>query len=244
MTEKAAEDPGEREADEYILGTDPLELERLRFQHQTWRERACALWEKAGIREGQAVLDLGAGPGYTSLELARIVGRSGRVIARDRSPRFVAYLARECERLGQSHVEASQGDAETLDLPDGSLDAVYTRWLLCWLPDAGAALARIARCVKPDGLLLVQDYLDWGSLRLVPGSEVFDRMVAACMRSWREGDGTIDIGRSSRSSPSGAASASSTSSPSRGWGASDPSNGDGSAGSSRATSRGSPRAGS
>ena len=46
------------------------------------------------------VLDLGCGPGFTSLALARRVGPGGRVIACDESPRFLAHLRSVCEREG------------------------------------------------------------------------------------------------------------------------------------------------
>ena len=43
---------------EYILGTDPEELQRLGFQHRVWSKDAFALWERAGIGQGQRILDL------------------------------------------------------------------------------------------------------------------------------------------------------------------------------------------
>jgi SAM-dependent methyltransferase len=179
---------------EYILGTDREELDRLRFQHQAWLKQAYALWRRAGLRGGDVVLDLGCGPGYTSFELARIVGPEGRVIARDISRRFVDFVAAEGERLGFANVEPSLGPVEELELPVGSLDAAYARWLLCWLPDPTPALACAGRSLRPGGVVVLQDYLDWGAMKLLPSSDVFDRSVAACMRSWAEGGSDIDVG--------------------------------------------------
>src|SRR5437867_12465873 len=109
------------ETDEYILGTDAEELERLRFQHQAWVKEAYELFERADLGAGDAVLDLGCGPGYTTIELADVVGPGGRVIARDVSARFLATLERECKRLGLAHVEPSLGTVEELALADESL---------------------------------------------------------------------------------------------------------------------------
>ncbi len=145
---------------EYILGTDREELERLRFQHQVWVKEAYALWERAGLKAGDAVLDLGCGPGFTSFELAWVVGPKGRVIARDQSRPFLDFLAREREHLGLMQVEPSLGPVEELELPREELDAAYARWLFCWLPDAGAVLERVARALKPRGAVVLQDYLD------------------------------------------------------------------------------------
>lgn len=154
------------EHDEYILGTDEEELARLRFQHKAWVPQGLALFERGGLRAGDAMLDLGCGPGYTSFELADIVGPTGRVLARDISERFIAFLDRECERRGLDQVESSVGPVEELDLPDGSLDAAYARWLFCWLPDPGVVLSRVARALRPGGVLLCQEYLDWGAINI------------------------------------------------------------------------------
>jgi SAM-dependent methyltransferase len=178
---------------EYILGTDRAELERLEFQHQVWVEQLYALCTRAGLRAGQSVLDLGCGPGFTARELARIVGRFGRVIACDESARFLEFLRAESERQALPQIEVRLGRVEALELADGSLDAVYARWLFCWLPDPGATLARVARMLRPGGMLLVQDYLDWGAMKLLPRSPAFERGVQACLKSWRVGGSAIDV---------------------------------------------------
>lgn len=180
-------------AEEYILTTEPAEIERLRLQHHAWIEQAYALFRKAGLRAGELVLDLGCGPGFTSFELARVVGPSGHVIARDESARFLEWLAGERDRLGLANIEPSQGKVEDLELPDASLDAAYARWLFCWLPEPEVVLARVARALKPGGAVMLQEYLDWGRMKLLPRSRVFELGVEACMESWRKGGGTIDF---------------------------------------------------
>ena len=178
---------------EYILGTDQVELDRLRNQHQTWLEQAYAVFERAGLRAGQTLLDLGCGPGFTTVELARLVGPAGRVIALDESERFVAFLDAERERLGLPQIEPRLGRAEALDLPAESLDGAYARWLFCWLADPAAVLAAVAAALRPGGVLVLQEYLDWGAKKLVPRGPAHDRVVAACMASWPAGGATIDI---------------------------------------------------
>jgi SAM-dependent methyltransferase len=172
------------EADAYVLGTDDEELERLRHQHDTWARAAHALWNRAGLRAGHTILDLGCGPGYTSLDLADRVGPEGKVIARDMSRRFLGFLQTECERLSVAQVETSLGPAETMDLAPGQLDGAYARWLLCWLPDPLPAVERVVYALKPGGFIALQDYIDWGALKTVPPSKAVQRAVEACMASW------------------------------------------------------------
>lgn len=180
-------------SDDYVLGTDAEELRRLAFQHEVWVAEAYALWRRAGIRGGQTVIDLGCGPGFTTLDLAQMVGAKGRVIARDRSERFLEFLAGESRRRGITWIETSRGDVETLDVAFESVDAVYARWLFCWLVDPALALERVARCVKRGGVIVLQDYVDWAAMRVLPRDAGFDRGVAACMESWRRTGSTIDV---------------------------------------------------
>lgn len=171
--------------DAYILGTDPVELERLRSQHDVWDAELRRFCGEAGVGAGSTVLDLGCGPGFTSLALADLASPGGRVIALDRSRAFLAFLDRERVRVGRPGIETRHGSIEDLDLPEASVDFAFARWLLCWLPDATPGLTRVARCLRPGGALLVQDYLDWGSMRLLPRSAAFDAGVAACLSHWR-----------------------------------------------------------
>ena len=70
---------------DYVLGTHDEEIERLALQHRVWRPRASDAWRRAGFTQGQTILDVGCGPGHATLDLAEIVGQSGRVVALDRS---------------------------------------------------------------------------------------------------------------------------------------------------------------
>lgn len=178
---------------EYVLGTDPRELERLRFQHEVMVSQAHDLWRRAGVRAGHVALDLGCGPGFTSFELARFVGPEGRVIARDQSARFLTALRAERDQLGLAQVETSEGPVEELDLPADSVDAVYARWFFCWLADPDAVLERAVRALRPGGVITLQEYLDWGAMRLLPGDPAMDRAVEACMKSWELGEGSINV---------------------------------------------------
>jgi SAM-dependent methyltransferase len=179
--------------DDYILGTDAAELERLRFQHQVWVKELYLLAERAGLRAGQRGLDLGCGPGFTTFELAHLVGTRGHVLARDQSERFLTTLRAEAARLEMPQIEASLGPVETLAFPAASLDFAYARWLFCWLPEPLPVLRDLTRALRPGGVLVLQEYVDWGAMQLLPNGPAFTRGVEACLASWRAGGATINF---------------------------------------------------
>ena len=190
-------DPGGRPepADEpYLLGTDAEEGRRLEAQHQAWSADTHDLWDRAGFGAGTSLLDLGCGPGFASIELARRVGADGRVLAVDESGRFIDALDREKSRLGLDQLTARVEDVEQLRLDPGSLDGVFARWLFCFLPDPGAVIACLVPALRSGGRFVVQDYLNYRATTLEPRSPAFDRVIAAVQESWRRTGADLDVG--------------------------------------------------
>src|SRR5688572_10955856 len=184
-----------REEREYVLGTDDGELERLGFQHRVWSAAAFALWERAGVAVGRRVLDVGCGPGFATIDLARLVGANGRVLGIDASERFVAHLRTEAARLSLGHVEARVADVQTMALPQESFDVAYCRWVLCFVPDPDAAIARVAGALRRGGTFAIQDYYLYLAGRMAPPSAAFERVLAATHAAWVERGGDPDIGQ-------------------------------------------------
>ncbi len=178
----------------YLFGTEDAEITRLRGQHLAWVNEMRALVGRARFGTGDTLLDMGSGPGFTTIELAAVVGPTGRVIARDESERFIDLVGRESRQRELTWVEPSLGKMEALSLPPESLDGAYSRWLLSWVPDAGAIVERVARCLRPGGVLALQEYLDWHAMKMIPESEPVARALEACRWSWPASGATIDIG--------------------------------------------------
>ena len=105
---------------DYVLGTHDEEIARLGLQHRLWRPRALEAWRRAGFTAGQTILDVGCGPGYASLDLAEIVGRSGRVLAVDRSRRFLDALEAVRRERGLDQIETHEQDLDAGELPPAS----------------------------------------------------------------------------------------------------------------------------
>ncbi|MCA8944059.1 MAG: methyltransferase domain-containing protein [Planctomycetes bacterium] len=177
---------------DYILGTDPDELARLRTQHETWLPQLRSLVEQVSLADA-TVLDIGCGPGFTTIELARQVGPGGGVIACDASREFLDHLTREADRLGLGNVEPLRCKLEDLSLPAESIDVAYGRWVLSWIDDVESVLRNVRHALRPGGALLLQEYVDWGRFRVIPRDPAVERAVAACMASWRTSPGEIDV---------------------------------------------------
>jgi SAM-dependent methyltransferase len=108
------------------------------------------------------VLDLGCGPGYLAAEIAERVGSSGSgsVLGVDPSRSMLAVAAR---RDGAAAVQLVVGDGLGLPVTAGTFDAVTATQVYEYVPDMPAALAEVARVLRPGGRLLILD-TDWDSL--------------------------------------------------------------------------------
>jgi SAM-dependent methyltransferase len=120
---------------------------------RTWLGPATELMlDMAGIRLGSRVLDVAAGAGDQTLQIAQRVGSAGRVLATDIAPIILELAAENARRAGYSNVKTQTLDGEALDvLPEGSFDAVVSRVGLIYFPDQQRALAGMRRALKPGG---------------------------------------------------------------------------------------------
>jgi ubiquinone/menaquinone biosynthesis C-methylase UbiE len=178
---------------DYILGTDQEELDRLGFQHRVWSEDAFSLWKKGGVRQGLKVLDLGSGPGFASFDLATIVGAEGHVTAVDISQSYVDYGNFQAEQRGVTNLTFVQGSAHHLPLAGQQFDVIYCRWVLSWLTNVSDIVQHIAALLKPGGVFLVQEYVQWGTFRIIPERPAIRAVIEACRESWRIMESEIDI---------------------------------------------------
>jgi enediyne biosynthesis protein CalE5 len=110
--------------------------------------------ELAEIEPGDKVLDIAAGIGEPAITAARRVRPSGRVVATDISPQMLAIAKARAKMLGLDGVmEFKESDAEALDFPASTFNAVLSRWGLMFLPNLPAALVEIRKLLVPDGRL-------------------------------------------------------------------------------------------
>lgn len=111
----------------------------------------------AVLREGDTVLDLGSGSGTDTLIASRLVGRSGRVIGLDMTSAMRQKLRENAALAGAENVEVLSGEAESIPLPDASVDVVTTNGVLNLVPDKTRAIHEIGRVLRAGGRLQLAD---------------------------------------------------------------------------------------
>lgn len=179
---------------EYVLGSSDDEIARLAFQHEVWADVTARLFSTAGIGFGDRVADLGCGPGFVSMELARLVGPEGHVAALDASERFVNLLGSRIRSLGLKNISVSKGDVTALEFESGSFDFVFSRWLYCFLAEPEKAAREAHRILKPGGKLVVMDYLNYLASGIFPGSDVLNSLFTGYLKTVNDHYGTYNIG--------------------------------------------------
>ena len=105
---------------------------------------------RLGVGPGWVCLEVGPGAGSVMNWLCDRVGETGRVVAVDLEPRFVANTHRP-------NLEIRRADIGTDELESGRFDLVHVRCVLMHVPQRTRALANIVRALKPGGWLLVEE---------------------------------------------------------------------------------------
>jgi SAM-dependent methyltransferase len=178
---------------DYVLGTHDEEIERLGLQHRAWRQRALDAWRSARIGVGQSVLDVGCGPGYATLDLAELVGPSGRVVAVDKSERFLGALEARRRPRSIDNITTFRADLDAGEFPEVIADRAWCRWVFAFVKNPRALLARIAAALAPEEIIVLHEYFDYSTWRAAPRCSELEEFVSAVMASWRDNGGEPDI---------------------------------------------------
>ncbi|WP_321476242.1 methyltransferase domain-containing protein [uncultured Paludibaculum sp.] len=107
------------------------------------------------LRPGLSVLDVGCGVGSITAGIAEAVGPTGHVVGIDRD---AAHVESARARYGHvAHLRFELGDATSLEF-HGEFDIVTAARTLQWIADPRAAVSRMTRAAKRDGVVVVLDY--------------------------------------------------------------------------------------
>lgn len=179
----------------YLHGTAPREQRRLTHLNQLMN---AACLREMNLQRGDQVVDFGAGLGQLSRDMARAVGRRGRVVGIEFSGEQIAEARRQAAAAGEAKlVDLREGDVADPPLGSGEwgrFDVAHARFILEHVADPLAAVRQMVRAVRPGGRILLADD-DHDVLRLWPEPPGVAEVWRAYMRTYdRLGNDPI-IGR-------------------------------------------------
>jgi SAM-dependent methyltransferase len=177
---------------DYVLGTHDEELARLGLQHAVWRPVALDCWKRAGMTAGSSVIDLGAGPGFATVDLAEIVGPTGEVVALERSGNFVRALKENLRLRSCTNVKVHQLDLMTDDLPKGDYDFSWCRWVVSFVNEPAILIKKLGRVMRRGSISIFHEYADYETWQFFPRLPVHEKFREHVISTWRESGGEPD----------------------------------------------------
>lgn len=139
-----------------------------------WVPRLAALTrgcvERAELRPGDRVVDVATGTGVAAFAAAAAVGAAGAVTGVDVSERMIERATELCRAERLDHVRFERGDMETIGAPGGAFDVAISAFGLMYAAERKAAVAELARVLRPGGRLSV---VVWGQRSACGWAEVF-----------------------------------------------------------------------
>ena len=141
------------------------------------RRRRALVHEALAAQPGEAVLDVGCGPGFYVAEILGRIGESGRVTGVDTSAPMLAMAAR---RAGEAeNVTLEEAPATDLPFEDASFDAAVSVQVLEYVDDVERAIAELRRVLRPGGRVVLWD-VDWPTVSMHSAdAERMQRVLAA-----------------------------------------------------------------
>ena len=134
------------------------------------------------IAPGETVADIGAGSGYYVFRFAKLVGPTGRILAEDITPDYLADLGKRVAASGQGNITVVRGEAHDPRLPPASVDAAILVHMYHEISQPYGLLHNLAPAMKPGGRIGIVDADDIPSRHGTPPALLRCELAAAGYR--------------------------------------------------------------
>ena len=129
------------------------------------------------LRSGEIIIDVGAGAGIVTAEIAKRVAPGGRVFAADPSAGLLERARAVTREAGIGHlVDVRVADGRALPFGPAAFDAAFCHWVLLHVDRPGEVIAEMKRVTRRGGRVLAVEP-DWGTVMVHPGATSVTRRI-------------------------------------------------------------------
>ena len=121
-------------------------------------ERCSLLLANLGVKAGMTVCDMGCGNGFYSIQLGKMVGPEGRVLAVDVQPQMLEMLRERAAEAGLENIEPILGQLHDPKLPAGKLDLILMVDVYHEFSHPEHMLAAMRQSLAPGGVIVLTEY--------------------------------------------------------------------------------------
>lgn len=107
------------------------------------------------ISEGMEVLEIGCGPGFFTMDMGRMVGKSGRVVAVDLQEGMLQKVKEKIRLSGEElNIELHKCESDRIGV-SGDFDFVFLFYVVHELPDKESFFGELSSLLRKDGRILI-----------------------------------------------------------------------------------------
>lgn len=121
-------------------------------------EEPAKLYKALDLKPDMVVADIGAGSGYHSFRIAKLLGEKGKVLAVDIQPEMLKLLRTKAEKLGIKNVEPVKGTALDPKLPDAGVDLILMVDVYHEFSHPYEMTEKMVKALKPGGRLVFVEF--------------------------------------------------------------------------------------
>jgi ubiquinone/menaquinone biosynthesis C-methylase UbiE len=126
-------------------------------------QKPVQVMREIGVKEGMTIADIGANEGYFTFYMAEKVGPRGKIYATDINNNALETIRSRCKNENVNNVTVIVGKEDDPLLPSKSVDIALIVNVIPMLDDAPSFLKTVAKCLKPDGKLVI---IQWAAEKL------------------------------------------------------------------------------